>query len=88
MELLKTVDKPFDVCLMDLSMPGLDGYTTTKNIMSMAETKRPRIIVALTADQRPATLNRCLATGMVGMLTKPANIESLRDILLEHMACV
>lgn len=87
LELLERLETPFDVCLMDLTMPGMDGYKTTERIMQLSEAKRPRIIVALTADQRPATLNKCIATGMKGMLTKPANLDSLRDMMLEHLAC-
>jgi signal transduction histidine kinase/ActR/RegA family two-component response regulator len=72
-------------CFMDLTMPGLDGFQTTEKILAMAEAKRPRTVVALTADQRPATLDRCLEIGMAGMLTKPANLDSLRDTILEHL---
>lgn len=72
-------------CFMDLTMPGWDGFTTMEKIAALPESKKPQTVVALTADQRPATLDRCLAAGMAGVLVEPANLDSLRDTLLEHM---
>ena len=76
----------FDVVIMDLSMPEMDGFETTSRIMRLRESKRPRYVVALTADQRLETVSRCTEVGMNGSMTKPATLESLRDSLLEHLA--
>lgn len=84
LERLKT--EQFDVLLMDLTMPRLDGIETTRLIFNSNDLLKPKFIIALTADQRLETLSRCLAVGMVGMLTKPATLELLRDNLLEQLA--
>jgi ethylene receptor len=76
----------YDVQLMDLTMPTLDGIETTRLIFHSQALLKPRFIIALTADQRLETLSHCLAAGMVGMLTKPATLELLRDNLLEQLA--
>jgi CheY-like chemotaxis protein len=67
-------------------MPPLDGIETTRLILKYEDLLKPKFIIALTADQRLATLSHCLAVGMVGMLTKPATLELLRDSLLEQLA--
>jgi ethylene receptor len=78
--------KQFDACLMDLTMPKLDGIETTRSIFSSKELLKPRFVIALTADQRLETLSRCMDVGMVGMLTKPATLSLLEDNLLEHLS--
>jgi ethylene receptor len=76
----------FDVCLMDLTMPGMDGFETVSRLWRLEQSKRPGSVVALTADQRLETVSRCLEVGMDGVMTKPATLETLRDSLLEHLA--
>ncbi len=68
----------YDVILMDIQMPGMDGYEAATRILEMA----PRIcIVALTAHAMPADRERSTAHGMFLHLTKPVRIDELRDAL-------
>jgi CheY-like chemotaxis protein len=69
---------------MDLQMPVMDGLTATRSIRELessdpARTRTP--IIALTANAMRGDQERCEAAGMDGFLTKPIEIERLRDML-------
>lgn len=78
----------YDVVLMDMQMPELDGLETTRRIRdNEAAMGRPATkIVALTAGAMKADQERCLAAGMNGYLAKPVKVEDLERELLIHMA--
>ena len=69
----------YDVVLMDLQMPELDGLAATRQIRA-ARGHQPRI-VALTANAFPADVARTREAGMDGHLAKPVSIESLAHAL-------
>jgi CheY-like chemotaxis protein len=71
----------FDVVLMDIQMPVMDGYTATRLIREKECVDRHTPIVALTANAMTGQLERCLTAGMDGLLTKPIAIERLREVL-------
>jgi signal transduction histidine kinase len=64
----------FDLVLMDLQMPIMDGYEATETIKAMPE-HRDIPIYALTAHAFPEDRERCLALGMDGHLTKPIDTD-------------
>jgi CheY-like chemotaxis protein len=71
----------FNLVLMDVQMPVMDGYTASRQIRSL-ETRRARIpIVALTANAMAGQLEKCLAAGMDALLTKPLDVERLEEAL-------
>ncbi|MET0498258.1 MAG: response regulator, partial [Steroidobacteraceae bacterium] len=71
----------FDIVLMDLQMPIMDGFTATREIR-MLEAGRPLTpIVALTANAMSGQLERCLAAGMNAFLTKPLEVARLHETL-------
>jgi CheY-like chemotaxis protein len=74
---------PFDLVLMDIQMPVMDGYAATEWIRQWeAAGKRPRLpIVALTADAFEEDRKRCLAIGMNDFLAKPIAVEALQAVL-------
>ena len=78
-EALDCVEKKnFDLILMDLHMPGMDGIETTRHIRSMlGETCPP--IVALTADGLRQTQLQSGELGLDGFLSKPISAEQLRE---------
>ena len=72
----------FDVILMDLHMPVLDGVGATQAIRALTDRRRSTVpIVALTADAFPETQDRCLVAGMNDFLTKPVSPPVLATCL-------
>jgi CheY-like chemotaxis protein len=69
----------FDVVLMDIQMPVMDGFEATRRIVELA----PGLpIVAQTAHALPEELSKCLQAGMVEHLTKPIDHEKLVATIL------
>ncbi len=78
LEALEAVQRqPYDVVLMDVQMPEMDGLEASRRIkQGGAASSSPRII-ALTADALQGDRERCLAAGMDDYLTKPIRVEAL-----------
>jgi PAS domain S-box-containing protein len=75
---------PYDLVLMDVNMPGIDGREATRRIRAL-ETERgeaPILILALTANAFADDREACLEAGMSGFLTKPLERDRLADILI------
>ena len=73
----------YDLILMDIQMPVMDGYEATKTIRTQVqEPNASAPIVALTANAIKGDAERCKANGMNDYLSKPFRPEELRHILL------
>jgi CheY-like chemotaxis protein/nitrogen-specific signal transduction histidine kinase len=73
---------PFDVVLMDLWMPGMDGYETAQGIRALPTIHPGHLrILAMSADLSEETRQRCADTGMDGSLAKPVLLGALREAL-------
>lgn len=76
-----------DLVLMDVSMPDMDGYETTRRLRAL-----PRFaelpIVALTAHTTPGERERCLAAGMNDYLPKPFGLEQLQGVICQALGAV
>ena len=74
----------YDLILMDIQMPLMDGYTATKEIRTM---KNPDIanipIIALTANAFDSDKKEALQAGMNGYVAKPISIEKLMEVMQE-----
>jgi signal transduction histidine kinase/CheY-like chemotaxis protein/HPt (histidine-containing phosphotransfer) domain-containing protein len=76
--LQKLKAKDFDIILMDLHMPQMDGYEASQHIRKdFAENKKHIPILALTASVIRADIDRCLKMGMNGYVSKPFSPEQL-----------
>ncbi len=74
--------QPYDVVLMDVQMPEMDGLEASRRITSKWPVqKRPRII-AMTANAMQGDREECLAAGMDDYVTKPIRVEALVAALL------
>ncbi|MBC7939539.1 MAG: PAS-domain containing protein, partial [Chitinophagaceae bacterium] len=80
-EAVAAADPPFDVVLMDLQMPVMDGYTATTRIrQDLGQLTLP--IVAMTANAMASDREACLAAGMNDHVGKPFELDQLVAVLL------
>lgn len=75
----------FDIILMDVHMPVMDGYTATRTIRDAEGDKKHTPIVAMTANVGQQDIDKCLSEGMDDFLGKPLKLDALRDKLLVYL---
>lgn len=71
----------FDLILMDITMPGMDGLAATRAIRGGRGASQDVPIIAVSANILPQEMDRFLAAGMNGFLAKPLNIQDMRRAL-------
>ena len=76
----------FDLILMDISMPNMNGIKATQAIRASQGLSRLTPIYAVTANAMPNEVVEFKAAGMAGCLLKPIQVKQLRDLLVE-IAC-
>lgn len=81
---LAAAEKP-DLILMDISMPGMDGYEATRRIKAQQALRRIPVI-AVTAHAMQGDRERALTAGCDGYITKPINIRGFVDELSQYLA--
>ena len=82
-EALRALEKRrYDLVLMDVLMPNMDGLKATREIHRLVEKRFRPQVVAMTASAMQGDREQCLDAGMVDFLTKPINEEELESILI------
>jgi signal transduction histidine kinase/CheY-like chemotaxis protein len=82
-EVLRALEsEAYDVVLMDMRMPDMDGLEASRAIHRLWPERRPRI-VGLTANAVAGDREQCLASGMDGYLSKPFSLDELADVLAD-----
>jgi PAS domain S-box-containing protein len=74
--------EPFDVILMDVQMPEMDGLSATREIRRLERDSGKRIpIIAMTAHAMQGDRQRCLESGMDDYISKPIRVHRLMEVL-------
>ena len=81
-EAVESVERqPYDVVLMDVQMPEMDGLEASRRITTKwSPAERPRI-VAMTANAMQGDRELCMAAGMDDYITKPIRVDQLVEVL-------
>ena len=79
------LQNPYDLILMDMNMPEMDGHEATRQIRSLELSKQqaPVPIIALTASALPEERQRCTADGCTHFLAKPFDRTNLLEMILK-----
>ncbi|MBO9712667.1 response regulator [Sphingomonas sp.] len=77
--LAKIEAEDFDVVLVDLRMPGMDGLEAIRRIRGREDAKKDLPIIVITADTAVDLRERCLETGADDVLFKPVAMDALFD---------
>jgi CheY-like chemotaxis protein len=80
---------PYDLVLMDMQMPVMDGYDATRTIRAWEHTQgrhRQTPVVALTASAFPEDVERALAAGCTAYITKPLHKSVLLKAIEDYIA--
>jgi CheY-like chemotaxis protein len=79
---LRMIDEgAFDIILMDLRMPGMDGLTAIRHIRSRTDEKAKLPVIVITADTAVDLRADCLAQGADDVLLKPVAMNALFDAI-------
>ena len=73
----------YDVVLMDLRMPVMNGYEATEAMRALARDDANVPIIAMTADAFAEDMQHCLKVGMNAHMAKPIDIEKLVSLLAQ-----
>jgi signal transduction histidine kinase/ActR/RegA family two-component response regulator len=86
-EMFKADPRQFDLILMDVQMPEMDGFEATRSIRSMDNDWAKKIpIIAMTANVFREDIEKCLAAGMVDHIGKPIDIDIVMSVLQKYLA--
>jgi CheY-like chemotaxis protein len=83
LEMARSTD--YDFIIMDLQLPGIDGYEVTRKIRKEKKGPQP-IIVAVTANALDGDREKCLEAGMDDYISKPMGADKLEEMMRKYFA--
>ena len=82
-ELKKMPEKYYDVILMDVQMPNMDGYTATQRIRDLDDSRAEIPIIAMTANAYDEDRRKAQEAGMDGFLAKPLDVDEMMRLMAQ-----
>jgi CheY-like chemotaxis protein/nitrogen-specific signal transduction histidine kinase len=79
-------ERPFDLILMDVHMPRMDGLEAARAIKAQGGPGSKAPIVAMSADVMSGSIERCLQAGMVDHIAKPVQLPVMHEVLSRHLS--
>ena len=76
----------YELILMDIQMPNMDGYKATKCIRNLQDKRKAELpIIAMTANAFQEDAEKCIAAGMNAHLAKPLDIEKVKMTIYKYI---
>jgi PAS domain S-box-containing protein len=75
--------KKYDIVLMDIQMPEMDGYEATQRIRSSVSKENQPIIIAMTANAMQGDREKCIEAGMNDYMSKPILIDEVKRVIIK-----
>ncbi len=86
-EKVTAAEQPYDLILMDIQMPEVDGLEATRRIRALGDSNAATVpIIAMTANAFREDIERCLEAGMQAHIAKPIELSVLLDTLRSYLA--
>ena len=85
-DLLRTAASRYDIVLMDMQMPVLDGFSATRMLRTELRLTLP--VIAMTAGVLASERDRCVTAGISDFIAKPVVVEEMMEVLLRHVPAV
>lgn len=80
-------DDPFDIILMDVMMPTMDGFEATRQIRAIEDNERSTVpVIAMTSDVTDEDLKNATIAGMNDHITKPVDSDALIEKIYYYLA--
>ena len=78
---LKAKEKKYDIIFMDLIMPEMDGYESSRRII---EHDKNSLLVAFTADNMPESRKKAELSGIKEFIAKPVRVDELKKLFAKY----
>ena len=79
-------ERPFELALLDINLPDMDGMTLREDLAAISEEmhERPLPAIAISAQMYPEDIRRCLAAGFVDFVGKPVRLAALATAIVRQ----
>ena len=86
LDMVETADDMYDIILMDVQMPVMNGLEATRQIRALPSCESDKLpIIAMTANVFKSDIEDCLEAGMNDHISKPIDVDRVFDVLCDHL---